>query len=116
MRQSKPGDSRCDYTRDVYPNRRHDGLTVTQIQAAQAAKLTELNDRNVRLGGLALALGDPRVIAGQVERLAQTVRAGVLLEGDTVHELADALAAQVIALRLSLARVEALRIDTGDAA
>lgn len=115
MRSAKQGDSPSGATRDVYP-RRHHGLTVSQIQTAQASKLTELNDRNVRLGGGALSLGDPRVIAGQVERLAGTVRTSVLLGSDGAHELADALAAQVIALRLALARREAMDFTTGDAA
>jgi hypothetical protein len=88
---------------------------ISSILDAFAAKLTELNDRSVRLGGQALALQDPRDIALTVGNLA-----GMLLTW-TEHDLnvdatVDALGAQLVAYRLARARVDELRIDTGDAA
>jgi hypothetical protein len=106
----------------TYDRSMHDGslrdphpVTVSTILDAFAAKLTELNDRSVRLGGQALALQDPRDIALAVANLA-----GMLLTW-TEHDLdvdatVDALGAQLVAYRLARARVDELRVDMGDAA
>jgi hypothetical protein len=85
---------------------------ISTILDAFAAKLTELNDRSVRLGGQALALQDPRDIA-----LAVTFLAGMLLTW-TEHDLdvdatVDALGANLVAYRLARARVDELRVDAG---
>jgi hypothetical protein len=112
MRGHKQGDSPSDYPRDVYPLRPRHGLTVGEISRAQGERLTELNDRSVRLGGGAISLMDPRDIAGQVVFLASVLQQSVV-SGGSSSTLADDLGAQVLALRLAMARSEHDRIDTG---
>lgn len=94
----------------------HHGLTVSDVQHAQNTRLTELNDQSVRFGGAAISLEPPDLIAGQVVLLARNLQRAVLAGGDAAGLLADDLGAQVLALRLALARSEHDRIDTGDAA
>lgn len=77
-------------------------------------RLTELDDRNGRLSGAALMLEDPRVIAAQIERLAANLRIASLTGGSHTEDLAVSLGAQTIALCLSLARAEEVRIDASD--
>lgn len=76
-----------------------------------AGKLTVLDDRNVRLNGLAVSLQDPRDIVSTLYGLAQFM----LQVGPSV-EFADQVGAQALALRVALARVEELDITSGDAA
>lgn len=96
-----------------------DAVTSHTVLAAFAAKLTELDDRNVRLGGRALSLEDPRVIAGQLARQADLLRVSTILrptDGTDPIALAYAVGAQVVALCLSIARADEMRVDSGDAA
>jgi hypothetical protein len=88
---------------------------ISPILQDFARKLTELNDRQVRLTGGALSLEDPRDIAGQILCLAESL--GHLVhwdEGGT--QTVDAIAAQCIAFRLARARVDELDPTLGDGA
>lgn len=116
MRERKPGDSPSGYPRDVFPLRAHHGLTVGAIQRDQARKLTELDTASVQTAGHALSLEDPRDIAGHLLMLAGAVRQSVVAGGGSSHALADSLGAQVLALRLALARSEHDQPHTGGAA
>lgn len=91
--------------RAVSPIRPHHGLTVHEIAVSQSARLTELNDRSVRLGGGAVSLQDPRDIAGQIVFMASVLHQSVV-SGGSAPALADDLGAQLLALRLSMARSE----------
>jgi hypothetical protein len=90
------------------------GTDVAGCLTAFAAKLTDLNRRHLLAGADGdIQTRDPRDIVQHVEALASGMRAsGEVPSGDLV----DALGAQCVALWLSVARSEDVRVDTGDAA
>jgi hypothetical protein len=94
-------------------------VTTQQITTAFEQELTRLNDRNVRLGGGALSLEDPRVIATQIAGFARIVQvSSVLRLSDDTDPLQRGieLGAQVLAFCLAVAREDELRVDLGEAA
>jgi hypothetical protein len=80
-----------------------------------ASKLTTLNDMQVRNGLPALALQDPRDIAALMAHQAQVV-ADFAARGWSCESVAEACAAQCVALLLALARVQELDVAAGDEA
>jgi hypothetical protein len=88
------------------------GETVASITAAFARKLTLLNDRHARMGLPVLSLQDPLDILSHIDGLATGMQ--YLTARELSEDIVDALGAQCIALRLALARVEALDVTSGD--
>lgn len=128
MREHKDSDSPSGYTRDVYRKRPtdaelHDGVfqmppagvrslpMIGEAHRAFGARLTRLNDENVRAGGCALSLEDPRDLLAQIEGLVGVMRS----LGGALGNV-ESLGAQVTALWCAQARVDELRVETGDAA
>lgn len=103
---------RAEHQDHVNEQHLRDRTEARVITRAFETELRTLDDRNGRLNGGALMLEDPRVIAAQMERLAATVRIATLTGGGA-EKLAHALGAQTIALCMSLARAEEVRIDVG---
>lgn len=84
--------------------------TQASVFQAFARKLNEFNDQQVRSGLVVPALQDPRDVLKHVLALA----AGMHSTGEVPPMgLVDALGAQVIALGMSVARVEDGRLETG---
>lgn len=90
---------------------RQGGLQVSEVLPAFARALTKLNDRHARMNLPVLALMDPCDVVNEIDLLVSRLKFSSArpLSAETV----DALGAQCIALRLSLARVEALDITSG---
>lgn len=89
---------------------------VDEILHAFAAKLTELDRRNVRLVGQALSLQDPRDIADHIHGLAYNLRVLHADGGVGGTSNAEAIGAQCIAYLLACARVDELDVTAGDTA
>jgi hypothetical protein len=90
-----------------------DTVTVSSILDRFARKLTELNDRNMRLAGQELAQEDPRDIAAQIFALAHNMEVFASWGEGGGGPFAEAIGAQAIAFLLARARVDDSRVDLG---
>jgi hypothetical protein len=77
--------------------------------------LTQNDDQLVRLAGHATSLQDPRDIAGQILALAQT-QMDFVARGMPTGTVSRKIGALQVAFCLACARVDEMRIDSGDAA
>lgn len=94
-------------------------VTIGSTLQAFSAKLTDLNDRQLRMGLPIVAEQDPRHIAGQIQGMSDLLRVSTILrpqDGSDPTDLLHAVGAQLLALRLALHREDQLRVDTGDEA
>lgn len=87
-------------------------MTVQAVLERVARKLTELDDRSVRLGGSALSLQDPRDLAHELHRRAKTMPA-LVESGMPAEGMAEAVGALAVAYLLARARVDELDVSAG---
>jgi hypothetical protein len=100
------------YEHTYIPPSKTGAVTTDTILRDFARKLTELDERSVRLNGGALSLQDPRDLAAHIRGLADNLE-HLATWGEGGDETATAIGAQCIAFLLARARVETLDVSSG---